>query len=325
MAKKKKQKKAGIANRQKNKKQKKVAQKRKLVANKPVQKKISQSKVKQNLKNLPSLVFESELLEIAFSEDELKQAISAQENVPDQIEAIATPAFTEKLLTQLETMKLRFEKTQDVNKIMMVHAILYFMEQEDAPAFLNQIIVGMFYYAKFKLESPDVEITLKDLNQSLKQYDQDWESYLQEKMDQMAAPEGEEDPIQDDEDAVSISPSHFEPLVEEFETHLESKEEIGEEVKDRAIEDIEVLFNDYFEEKEITQIEDVRLRKIKNFLDGWFIRMMHPTKEDLEFMIDALELFFNFALEKEKISADTCNEIITYLTDRENILSKLEV
>jgi len=326
MAKKQKQKKAGIANRQKNKKQKKVAQKRKLIASKPVQKKLSQSKVKQNLKNLPRLVLEPELLEIAFSEDELKQAVSAQEKVPDQVEAIATPDFVQKLSTQLEAMKLRFEQNQDVDKSMMVHAILYFMEQEGAPAFLNQIVVGMFYYAKFKSASPEAEITLDDLNQALKEYDQDWESYLKEKMDQMN-PEGAENPEleEDDDDTVSISPALFEPLVEEFESHLESKDEIEDEVKERAIEDVEVLFNDYFEEKGITQLEDVRLRKIKNFLDGWFIRMMHPTKEDLEFMIDSLELFFNFALEKEKMPADTCQEIVTYLADKESILTKLEV
>ena len=66
MAKKKKQKKAGIEKRRKNKQQKRSATKKRMVAQQPVQKKISPAKLKQNLKNIPSLIFEPELQDMVF-------------------------------------------------------------------------------------------------------------------------------------------------------------------------------------------------------------------------------------------------------------------
>jgi len=281
MAKKKKTKKAGIANRQKNKLQKKVAAKKKLQASKPIQKQITPSKVKQNLKNLPSLIFEPELENIAFSTDDVNRVVAEHEKAPDQIEALATPEFMELLKTKHQEMRIRFEKENDGNKGMMVHAILYFMEQEEAPAFLNQIVVAMFYRTLSQIQNPDTEIDLKVLNQMLKEYDQNWADYLQEKMGDSGIedimPSGFPDPTQDggeEEEPLTLAPSVFEGLLEEFGTHLSSELSLEDDLQERTIEDVEVLFNDYCEEKEITELQDLRARKIRNFLEGWFIRMM---------------------------------------------------
>ncbi len=184
MAKKKKQKqkKAGLAKRQKNKQQKKTALKKKIVASRPVEKKISPSKVKQNLKNMPSLIFEPELEKIRFSKEQIEEAQANHEKVPDQIEALATPEFITTLKEQLEALKLRFDQENDLNKGMMAHAIIYFMEQEHAPAYLNQVVVAMYYSVISDIDSNDPGV-LKQLNQMLNEYDQTWADYLQEKMD----------------------------------------------------------------------------------------------------------------------------------------------
>jgi|GEM_PF-1442877 len=334
MAKKKKLKKAGIAKRQKNKLQKKVAAKRKLQANKPAQRQMSPSKVKQNLKNLPSLVFEPELESIAFAADDINRVVTEHEKTPDQIEAIATPEFMELLKTKHQEMRIRFEKENDSNKGMMVHAILYFMEQEEAPAFLNQIVVAMFYRALSQIQNPDTEIDLKELNQMLKEYDQTWADYLQEKMEAAGIediiPSGFPKPPQIDgviEDTEDESPlmtaSAFEGVLDEFSEHLSSELSLEEEAQERTIEDVEVLFNDYCEEKEITQLQELRARKIRNFLEGWFIRMMNPTKEDMETMINSLDLFFQFALEKEKMPAEMNEDIQKLFEDKSSLLSAL--
>ena len=335
MAKKKKVKKAGIAKRQKNKLQKKVAAKRKLQANKPVQKQMSASKVKQNLKNLPSLIFEPELESIAFSVDDVNKVVAEHEKTPDQIEAIATPDFIEQLKTKHQEMRIRFERENDGNKGMMVHAILYFMEQEEAPAFLNQIVVAMFYRTLSKIQNPDTEIDLKALNLMLKEYDQTWADYLQEKMDATGLediiPSGFPNPAQaggeaDDaeEEPSVLTPSVFDGVLEEFGAHLSSELSLEEELQERTVEDVEVLFNDYCEEKEITELQDLRARKIRNFLEGWFIRMMNPTKEDMETMINSLDLFFQFALQKGKMPAEMHEDIKKLFEDKASLLSAFD-
>ena len=328
MAKKKKQKKAGIAKRKTNKLQRKNASKKKLISQKPVQKKLSPSKVKQNLKNIPSLIFEPELEKIAFTKEQIEAVRNQYEKVPDQIEALGTPDFLDNLKEQHEVMKERFEAENNTNKTMMAHAIIYFMEEENAPAFLNQIVVAMYLNAINVMEQRE-NLQLKELNSLLKDYDRDWSDYLKEKADQLSPtvdgieePEIAEPGLTEEEEKL-IAPSAFENILDKFAEYLNSELSLDEETRERMQEDVEVLVNDYCEEKEITSLESLRARKIKTFLEGWFIKTMHPTKEDLEKMIESLEIFFKFAGIREMIPREKSKEIISVLEDRETYLSLL--
>ncbi len=326
MAKKKKQKKAGIEKRRKNKQHRKTATKKKLISQKPVQKKLSPSKVKQNLKNIPSLIFEPELEEIAFTAEQIQEVKKDYEKIPDQINALGTPEFLEKLKVQHEVMKERFEAENDANKTMMAHAIIYFMEEEDAPAFLNQIVVAMYLNTVNVMETGE-RLELKQLNSLLKDYDRDWADYLKEKADELAlsrVSEGvEEEPELTEEEEKLIAPSAFESVIESFAEHLESDTSIEEDNRERIIEDVEVLVNDYCEEKEITSLDALRARKIKTFLEGWFIKTMNPTREDLENMLESMEVFFKFAKTSDLIPEDKSEDILKLLSDREAFLSNL--
>ncbi len=328
MAKKKKQKKAGIEKRRKNKQQRKSASKKRELAKQPVQKKISPAKLKQNLKNIPSLIFEPELEKLAFSSDQINEAQSQKEKVPEQIGFLASPEFTDKLKTQLDSMKERFEQQGDTNKTMMAHAIIYFMEQENAPPFLNQIIVAMYFNALHQIEN-DEALTLKELNIQLREYDKEWSEYLQEQAGALSSLESagqiEDATFADNEAEAELEPSVFESVVEEFVDYLESEQSLEEEQRERMQEDVEVFVNDYFEDKGITELDSLRSRKVKTFLESWFISTMHPTKEDLETMIDSLDSFFNFTIQKDKISPEKGKEILDLLQDKEMFLSNLNI
>jgi len=331
MAKKKKQKKAGIAKRQKSKLERKNAAKRRLQAMKTPQRRISPAKVKQNLKNLPNLIYEPELESIAFSAEAIRQVMSEHEKTPDQIEALATEAFMEKLLAGCQAMRIRFEREKNADKSMMVHAILYFMEQESAPAFLNQIVVAMFYQAQYQLENPGRQMELKELNQILRQYDETWSAYLQEKIGDsgigniLQNVQGSPVEAEIDEEATvettALQDSPFEPVVEEFGDFLSSELSLDDDARDRAVEDVEVLVNDYCEEKEISELTELQARKIRNFLEGWFVRVMNPTRDDMEAMIHSLELFYRFTAKTGKLPAETCDDVLNLLQDREALLA----
>lgn len=325
MAKKKKQKKAGIEKRRKNKIEKKSAQKRKLQAQKPVQQKISPSKLKSNLKNLPSLIFEPELEEIAFSSEQLKAVTSEFEKVPDQIEALGSPEFEAQLKERLESLKARFDEDEDVNKGMMVHAILYFMEQEDAPLYLNQIAVAMYYNALYQLENEE-PITLKQLNIQLRDYDKTWGDYLKEKTKQTVSPMGEDEIEEEEElEPVALGDTLFDEISRPFSEYLDADTSLDEDTRERVLEDAEALLNDYGEEKGITSLDDFRARKVRNFLESWFIRMMNPTQEDMENMIESLKLLFTFFREKELLSSEKTEDILSLLEDGDAFVANLNV
>lgn len=331
MAKQKKQKKAGLAKRKLQKKQKKTAQKRKEIGQRrPAPKQMSMSKVKKNLKNLPLLIFEPELRELAFTAEDIKAVAADHEKVPDQIAALSTPEYQGKLKVKLGEMKGRFEKENDANKMMMVNAMLYFMEQELAPAFMNQIIVGLFLETSIKMETPDVDVTLDLLNQKIKDYDKTWEPYLEEKLEEIRqkAESMSDDGIRatnvEDADFEDIEASPFESLISDYATYATEKMSLDAEKVERSQEDIEALLNDYCEEKEITDVADLTQRKIKNFVEGWFIRNMNPTKEDVEGMLDSLSSFYTFAKDTAIVSSDIADKIAVYLIKKDDILAKLE-
>ena len=334
MAKQKKQKKAGLAKRKLQKKQKKTAVKRKEMGQKrPAPKQMSMSKVRKNLKNLPLLIFESELREMTFTAEEIKAVEADNERAPDQIAALATSEYQEKLKIKLVAMKGRSEKESDVNKMMMVNAMLYFMEQEMAPAFMNQIIVGLYLETKIKMDTPDAEVTLDLLNQKIKDYDKTWEPYLEEKLDEIrekAESMGQEGvrpvDVEDggDTDFADVDASPFESLISDYAAYATEKMNLDEDQVDRSQEDLEALLNDYCEEKEITDVENLTQRKVKNFVEGWFIRNMNPTKEDVEGMLLSLSGFYTFAKDTGVVPSETAETIAVYLANKDDILAKLE-
>lgn len=330
MSKKKKQKKAGLAKRQSDKQNKKRALKHKEAAHKPVEKKqMKMSRVKKNLKKLPVLVFEPELQEILFTPEQIKEVKSQYEKEPDQVEVLATPEFEIQLKEKLTLLDLRFAREDNADYGMMVKAMLYFMEQEQAPAFLNQIIVSIYFQSLAKADCPETPYGFEELEKQLNDYDERWETYLEEKTAdlQKALPEAEnlnpeitdDTPMEEEE----LSSSPFESMLNDFDATLSANSEINEEQQERILEDVEALFNDYFEEKEITSLEGFKSRKIKSFVEGWFIRNMNPTPEDVENMIDSLIRISSFLEMKEMVPAEESQKIVTYLEDKESILANL--
>src|SRR3989339_258469 len=180
MAKKKKQPKQNIKKRQTQKAQKRKQVKAKLASKQPAQKKMSMSKVKKNLKLLPALIFEPELSVLAFSPAQLKAGESAGEKPPDRIDQVADAVFLEVFVTALKAMDHRFHLERDANKNMMTQAMLYFMAQDKSPACLNQLIVSLYFNGLHKAQTGQ-DLEFAELNQILKNYDQEYESYLEEK------------------------------------------------------------------------------------------------------------------------------------------------
>jgi len=313
MAKKKKVQKQSIKNRQVAKANKRKQIKKKVAAAKAPQKQMSMAKVKKNLKALPGLAFESELVALSFDAEAIKTAQASSEITPEQIDFAADQGdFKAKFLEAIAAMDTRFGIERDANKQMMTQAMNYFMEQEDSPSCMNQLVVAMYFNSIQRLET-GASFDFNGLDQALKDYDAANEAYFETRNAEMeqakaAAPAtpGELDVIDvPDEPLVA---SAFSGLLKQIETWAESAE-LNEDQSERMVDDLTALFDDYASEKEWSELSDVTPRKIGSFF-SWFERNMNPTDEDMTLLKSSISTFFAGSLAQEVFGEQTCGTVL---------------
>lgn len=325
MAKKKKQKKQGLSKHKQAKQNKRSQQKRKEAALSPKQRKMSMGKVKKNLKNLPVLVYEPELEAIGFTKEQIETGAASGMNLPDQIDAATDADFDEKLKAGLSAMGQRFEAEGESDKIMMSQAMLYFLEQGGTAPCMNQITVGLFLKA---LHSTEEEvIPFEKLLVELDKYDEDYKVELEAKaqeLEQATAAASIPGSSDIEVEAEPVELSELEALLPEFQVYLETAtRNMSEDQRERAVEDAEALLVDYAEDKEIESLADLGARKVKQFIENWFIRNMNPTPDDVNSMVDSLNHFYDYAAFAGKLDGETVAAVKERLADKNAILEKL--
>ena len=312
MAKKKKVQKQSIKKRQTDKANKRKLVKRKLSAQKSPQKQMSMAKVKKNLKALPGLVFEPEFSALSFSAEALTAAQASSEIQPEQIDfAAAQGDFDGQFSAALKEMDVRFAKTGDANKQMMTQAMLYFLEQEQTPACMNQLTVALFLNALHKQETNE-DYSFPELEIALKAYDDTNEAYLEGRATELAsAAQTVEGAVatDDEEESAPLGAAAFSTLMGQIEDWAETVE--GDQ-SERLVDDMTALFEDYASEKEWSELSDVTPKRVQTFI-GWFERNMNPTQEDLKSLKDSLGLFFASELAQKELGEQTCGTILATL------------
>ncbi|MDT8447128.1 MAG: hypothetical protein RRB13_09595 [bacterium] len=330
MAKKKKQPKQNIAKRQQNKANKRKLIKKKVAAQKAPQKQMSMSKVKKNLKLLPSLAFEPELAQLAFPPAALEAAPGIE---PEKIDALADAAWLEQFNAALAKMDVRFAKEGKADKNMMTQAMIYFMSQEASPSCMNQLIVSVFMNSKALAAGAELDFT--QLQLQLRAYDDEHEEYLEAKAKEqeeaqgtisqaqtqgpqmdlppgalaaMAAEAGEED---DDGMEIQLGAEAFASLLDEIESWSETTG-LESDQQERLVDDLTALFEDYASEKGWQELDEVSASKVNNF-QGWFQRNMNPTEEDMTLLGQSLSRFFGSDLAKERFGTEVCTGVTKQL------------
>jgi hypothetical protein len=322
MAKKKKQKKTGLQKRKQVKQQKRKARVQKVSTQKPSQKKLSMSKAKKFLAQVPKLVFEPELVDYAYSQDVLDEVAKTHEKVPDQIEAATTSDFLGELINRMKVLEQRVLTEQDEGKHLMAKAMLYYMESDQAPSYFNQLIVAL--YLRSSAKEGDEVFTEENIINAVDLYEEKWSEYLSTKsegMDEGAGvlPETEYD---DFEDIIEENAS-FSGFLSEFEIYHTDILSTESSVQERIVEDAEAFLNDYLEEKEVTSLDQIEGSIIHSFLATWFIQTMNATKEDMESMLVSLQSCFDFAKSSNQITEEKYQDVLRVLEKKETYLNLL--
>jgi len=310
MAKKKKVQKQSIKNRQAAKVNKRKEIKRKASASRAPQKQMSMAKVKKNLKLLPGLIFEPEMNALSFDAEALKNAEAASELLPERIDfAAAQGEFGTQFREAIVAMDVRFAKVGDADKQMMTQAMNYFMDQEESPSCMNQLIVSLYLNSVQQQETAGSSLDFAALDEALKAYDETHEAYFETRNAEIEAAKGSGVVVGESEEVQeSASASVFTGLLERIEEWAGASD-LGDDQSERVVDDMTALFEDYAAEKEWTELSDINPRRVQSFV-GWFERNMNPTDEDLVLLKNSISTFFGGSLAQAEFGEQTCGTIL---------------
>lgn len=322
MAKKKKTQKSGIKKRQQAKQVKRTKIKK---SNKPVaQKKMSMGKLKKSLAQVPKMVFEPEFSQIAYEKEVMETAQASSDKLPDQIQEACTETVTNNVVQALKDMEVRANTDKDAVLAINAKAMVYYMETEKSPAFMNQITVGLYLKNAFEYFQQGEEITLDNVIEKVQEYETEWLDYIQEKAEQAAGAEEEMPAVsmdEEDEDIIEASP--FESFREKMVAYLSKEGKQDEDTIERVDEDMEAFLDDYLAEEGVTAVDAVTPAHLNGFLGEWFIENMNPTKDDMEAMIASIDICFEYAKASSQMDSLNWNTLKIVLDGKEQFLEKL--
>lgn len=323
MAKKVKQKKAGMVKRQQQKKAKKADERRKK-ASRPPARPSSPQEVQKILAKIPTLALEGAMAGVYFDEEALKAGLEQGTEDPLLLQQLATDEslnnVKDKLLEDVEHHPTNSQKG------LLVRGMLETFDNDKMIPVINPILVGIYLKSKAKVLGQPMSEPL--LLKAVKEYDEENAELIEilVKQSGVTLPEtpfasGEEEPrfgheqMEDAElvDEPLLAPSKPEVEViddELMEAFKASLEDLDEDQAERRVEDIEVLVEDYLETP-ITECTGVTIRKFLN----WFKSNQNPLPEDIEAMNESLKVFFTFLQDKGHLTSDVVERIIRQVSE----------
>lgn len=320
MAKKKKQQKVGIKKKQSAKQQKRKLNVRKTILKKggPKQdKKMSMNKLKKNLTDLPKLIFEPELLDIHFEKTALEKVKSEFEKAPDQIEVLADSLFESNLVQVLQALQQKFTKEKNQKKMFHVQAALYYIREEKAPAYLNQIIIGIYLRSLYEVLQIGTEVSMENIIPLIQEYEIIWKDELSRKSE----PTSEETYEVESNEVEAFEELPDFVFEQKMETFLaDQKQHLEPDQVDNLQEDLEVFLDDYLSEKKVIDLNNLNTHLVESFLKNWFVSKMHPTKQDIEQMIFSLQTFISFCSQKDWITKETVTKLQSLLENKNTFI-----
>jgi hypothetical protein len=277
MAKKKKKVKAGLLRRKQEKKQKQQKQKRN---QQPVSQKISMQKMQQSLGKLCLLVFEPEFSKISAKKERIQAIFEKKAEMPLQVMEFVDEFVYKDFLQAIQDV---LEKTpaSDKLKTLSLQSVLQFMRDEKDKQHMNQLVVAKYYQLLSDYELISEKVTPQNVLQVVADYEKEYSAKLPHYQPQ-ASPQvaGEE---QSSEEKVA---SPMESLHQKVKTRVITV--APKDQLDLIIEDLEMFFTDFLQEKAVSEPEQITSLTLKKFV-SYVKQNLNPTPEDLENIATSLE------------------------------------
>lgn len=327
MAKKSKKQKAGMLKRKQQKKTKKALQRRQVSSRLPQQPN-SEKELQKLLQRIPILAYEPELDSMRFDQGALATELDAETTDPVIIMKLLNPDFLAEFEKQMKIMEERVET--DMQKNLMVKGMLYALEHDEMPHFVNPLIVAIYLRTKADLASET--LSPGQILKAVEQYEVDHmeliESLIEATKEQEAAaaevessepqlPEVEGEEVEGE--LVAPEAKVLQLDEETTDVFFDSLDALEDEARERVIEDVETFLEDYVSvppEQWSTEVLD-------DFLGNWFVENLNPVVDDLISMQQSLEKLFHYLGAQGKIPAEVLEPAIALLQDHETYKQRM--
>ena len=258
------------------------------------QKNQSIGRLKQNLKFIPHLIFEPEIMAVKPSKtpDEI---LAHSTSELERIEFFYDDALHKDLVEALNSMPGRLTSAGDKVAMMNARAVQYFMSEGKGPAALNHIVIGK-YYLHLDPEGKEHNLTKETSIDFIADFEQKFQAEIAAmhlEGDARMQDSIEDDEAELEENKYDDSLDFDEPIIKEYSEYLEGK--VEEEEAQLFADNAEVFFSDYIkEEKSLASYDQIKPRHFSFFFEHFFPENMNPTDEDKRQMAKALALFAEF-------------------------------
>lgn len=275
---KKKKLKQGILKRKASKKTRRLVKKKQLSIKQP-KTKFSLKKVKQALGKIALYIFTPEFASITVDKEKIQKIHDNNQELPEQILEFADENITQQTVEALKKISEKVNQETQKTEFVSLQSLLHFMTEEKGPAFANQLLVAKYYQLLGDYGISDFIVTKENVLELVENYEQQFAS----KFENYGQNLQEQQKIVDEETSSPL-------LIEETKAetaiiHLH-KQIIAEITKieppnlELVLEDTQMFFEDYCEEKKIEKVEKINPTTFKLFLN-YAQQNLNPTAEDL--------------------------------------------
>ena len=315
MAKKTKKPKAGMLKRKKQKQTRKAIDRRRVASRMPQNPK-SEKEVQKILQRVPLLAYEPELLDFYFEESLLRAQLEEESLEPQIIENLISVAFLTEFQERLEKMQTR--TSGEMQKNLMVKGMLFSLENDQIPHFVNPLIVAIFLRSKARIEGNKLE--LSQIFKAVDAYEKSHMETIEEMIKSSQAETEAETTETGEREPVDETPPAPPPIDSALmEMYFQTLKEFESEVEERMREDVEVFLEEYAR----SPVEEWSAEMLDDFLGNWFVKNLHPVVDDMISMQSTLEHFISFLAKQEKISAEKMRTILPLLQDKETYKQRM--
>ena len=274
--------KAGILKRRESKKNRKQLQKKQNFQNKP-KSNPSLKKVRHALSKIALYIFTPEIEAIKESKETIAAIYNKNIELPQQILEFATPIITEKFIEAIQKLLEKIDQTKNPTDFLALQSILHFMTEENGDPFLNQLIVAKYYQLLAEFGFSEMAVTKDNVLEIIQTYEMQFsgkfQEYSQQPLDENIDPtQSATDDIEDVEySEVSSSDSEIAKLHEQVIKEIHT---IKPDNLELVLEDIQLFFEDFCSQKNITEKSKIQPNIFKRFFN-YVNQNLNPTPEDL--------------------------------------------
>ena len=241
----------------------------------------TEKRMQQFLSKVAVYVFTPEIQAITIEKEKLQTLFSQGKDIPDQILEWVDEKTKQEFIEAIQKLQKQLRENQKTEYAGFQY-LIHFMQEEKGYPFYNHIIVARYYQLLFQYKLIEKEINKENIYEVLKEYEAEFDA----KFNQYSRETEEEPESVDFEELTGVKESLSE--IAELKKQVQKEiNVINPENIDLVLEDTDIFFDDFCEQKNYTDREKIQPQIFKRFIH-YAQQNLNPTPEDIANMQKSL-------------------------------------